>query len=215
MPVIAENISTFVAATSYHATLRAIGNLRPFATDRQKEALLERFSMHLSERETFDDWGRPHKKLFNEVKVISFNPMDNHLHNLAHQISRLGLQSFMSRIASGHAREFNRDTGWRGKVFSPFNAKPFEEFADPTQIRDMIAYIELNDPIKQLETPYTSHQAIVGNVSYDWYDPQIALNVFGGFDNYCEFINRRGPAIVARKLIERGISPRKHPFRPI
>lgn len=215
MAVIAEHISTYTPDTTYHATMRAIGNLRPFLSDAQKERLLDRFAMHLSPEETFDTFGRPHTKLHRELKVISFNPMDNHLHNLAHQRTRDGLQKFMSRLSSGVAREFNRDQRWRGQVFSSFAAKPFQEFADPTQIRDMIAYIELNDPIKQLETPYTSHQAIVGNVSYDWYDPQIALNVFGGFDNYCEFINRRGPAIVARKLIERGISPRKHPFRPI
>jgi REP element-mobilizing transposase RayT len=215
MPVIAENISTFTPNTTYHATARAIGNLKPFRTAAQKQALLDRFAMHLDPRETADDWGRPHIKLNHVVEVIAFNPMDNHIHNLAHQWSRDGIQQLMSRVLSGHARWFNRDSGWRGKVFSPFGANPFQEFADPTQIRDMVAYIELNDPIKQFDTPFTSYQVLVGNAESTWYDPSTALKVFGGMDSYREFMNRRGPAIVRRKLIEWGIDPRKHPYRPI
>lgn len=215
MPVIAPNISSFTANTTYHATVRAIGNLRPFATDAKKEELLGRMANHLSPRELFDRWGRPYTKLHREVRVISFNPMDNHLHNLAHQKTADGLRKLMSRVIAAQARSFNRQTGWRGQVFSSFAANPFQEFADPTQIRDMVAYIELNNPILQFETPFTSHQAIVGNVEYDWFDPTFTLEIFGGFDNYREFMNRRGPSIVRRKLLEWRIDPRRHPYRPI
>ncbi len=213
--VIAEHISTFTRNTTYHTTLRAIGNLKPFETRDQKRALLERFAIHLSPRETFDDWGRPHKKLYREVKVIAFNPMDNHLHNLTHQISDDGVRKLISRVSSGFAREYNRQTGWRGKVFGEFAAKPFDEMADPTQILDMLAYIELNNPISQFETPFTSYQALIGNERHDWFDPDYVLKIFGGMDNYREHMNRRGPAIVRRKLIEAGIDPRRHPYRPI
>lgn len=215
MAVIAENISTYTPNTSYHATVRAIGNLKPFATRDQKEELLGRFANHLSPIETFDDWGRPHTKLHREVSVIAFNPMANHLHNLAHQRTRDGLQKLMSRVIAAQARSFNRRTDWRGKVFSGFGAVPFQESVDPTQIRDMVAYIELNDPIRQFETPFTSYQALIGNEQRDWYDGSIVLGVFGGMDGYREFMNRRGPSIVRRKLFEWGIDPRRHPYRPI
>lgn len=215
MAVIAPNISTFTANSGYHLTSRAIGNLKPFASDAQKRELLRRFENHLSPRETWDDWGRAHKKLFNEVEVIAFNVMDNHLHNLAHQKTADGITKLMSRVLAAQARSFNRETGWRGQVFSEFAANPFQEFADPTQIRDMIAYIELNNPITQFETPFASYQALVGNVEYTWFDSSTSLNIFGGMDNYREFMNRRGPSIVRRKLIEWGIDPRRHPYRPI
>ncbi|MBJ7353907.1 MAG: hypothetical protein JHC98_03705 [Thermoleophilaceae bacterium] len=215
MAIIAPNISTFIANHGYHITARAIGNLKPFATDSQKRELLSRFEKHLSPHETWDNWGRPHTKLHSEVSVVAFNPMDNHLHNLAHQRSADGIPKLMSRVLAAQARAFNRETGWRGQVFSEFNAKPFEEFSDPTQICDMIAYIELNNPITQFETPFTSYQALIGAEKHTWYDPSTALNVFGGMDNYREFMNRRGPAIVRRKLIEWGIDPRRHPYRPI
>jgi hypothetical protein len=121
----------------------------------------------------------------------------------------------MSRVIARQADSFNARTGWRGAVFSGYDATPFEESVDPTQIKDIVAYIELNDPVQQFETPYASYQVIAGNLKCDWYDPTFVLGVFGGIDGYREHMNRRGPAIVRRKLREWDIDPRRHPYRPI
>lgn len=207
--------SAYRSNTTYHVTTRAIGNLRPFASDEQKAELLDRFARHLVPRETFDSWGRPHVKLHSEVKPITFNVMDNHLHKIAHQFSRDGLTRLMARVMAPQARSFNKATGWRGKVFAPFAATPFEELIDPTQIRDMVAYVELNDPVQQFETPFAGYQALIGNLQCEWFDGEMLLGIFGGMDGFREHMNRRGPAIVSRKLIERGIDPRRYPFRPI
>lgn len=208
-------INTFLPNRSYHATSRAIGNLRPFKTAEQKEELLERIGHHLSDAPTHNQWGRPYKKLGNEVRSIGFNVMDNHLHKIAHQYSADGLSQLMSRVLSWQARSYNKSSGWRGKVFSPFNATPFEELIDPTQIKDMVAYVELNDPKLQFETPFASFQVMTGNLRCDWFDPSFVLGVFGGAEHFCEHMNRRGPAIVRRKFIDWGIDPRRYPYRPI
>lgn len=205
----------FVANRSYHLTARAIGNLKPFARDEDKAELLDRFGNHLNPFPEKNRWGKPYVKLADEVKSITFNVMDNHLHNVAHQFTVDGITKLMSRVMARQADSFNKRTGWRGKVFSPFDATPFEEMADPTQIKDMVAYVELNDPIQQFETPFASYQVIAGNLECDWYDPDYVLGIFGGIDNYREHMNRRGPAIVRRKLIEWQINPKKHPYRPI
>lgn len=215
MTVNSPHASTYRRNFTYHLTSRAIGNLRPFASDAQKQELLDRFTHHLDPSESFDDWGRPHTKLHREIRPITFNVMDNHLHKIAHQLSKDGLTKLMHRVMAPQARAFNRDTGWRGKVFEPFAATPFEELIDPTQIKDMVAYVELNDPIQQFDAPYAGYQALIGNVSYAWFDRDYVLGIFGGLDSYKEHMNRRGPSIVRRKLIEWGISPRKHPYRPI
>lgn len=215
MGIHSEYISTYTANTTYHVTARAIGNLKPFGTDDQKEEFLQRFAIHLSPEETHDTWGRPHVKLNNELRIGCFNIMDNHSHTLPHQNSRDGVTKLMSRVLARHAQSFNKRTGWRGKVFSQFDATPFDEFSDPTHIREMIAYIELNNPILQFETPFASHQVLIGNRKCDWLDTSMVLGVFGGMDGYREHMNRRGPAIVRRKLIEWGIDPRRHPYRPI
>lgn len=205
----------FIANKTYHCTSRAIGSLKPFQRDAEKAEVLARFGNHLGAEPTINQWSRPYVKLGDEVKSLSFNIMDNHLHKLAHQYTADGIPKLMSRVMARQADSHNKRTGWRGKVFSPFHAKPFEEMADPTQIKDMVAYIELNDPIKQFETPFASYQVIVGNLECDWYDPSFVLGVFGGIDNYREHMNRRGPAIVKRKLFEWGIDWRRHPYRPI
>ncbi|MGK2879106.1 MAG: hypothetical protein ACSLFF_11130 [Solirubrobacterales bacterium] len=207
--------NSFVANKSYHSTARAIGNLQPFKTAAQKAELLDRFGNHLSHEPVLNPWGKPYLKLNDEVKTLAFNPMNNHLHNISHQLSNDGITKLMSRVMAKQAASFNKQSGWRGSVFSPFHAKPFEESLDPTQIKDMIAYVELNDPIQQFETPFASYQVIAGNLKCDWYDPEFVLGVFGGMDGYCEYMNRRGPAIVRRKLIESGISPRRYPFKGI
>lgn len=208
-------ITKFQKNRTYHVTSRAIGSLRPFATPDQKAELLERIGCHLGAEPTHNQWGRPYRKLGHLIDTISFNVMDNHLHDVAHQHSATAVSGLMARVMARQARSFNAQTGWRGKVFSPFNATPFEELIDPTQIKDMVAYVELNDPVQQFETPFASYQVMIGNLRCDWYDPAVVLGVFGGVESYCEFMNRRGPAIVRRKLIDWGINPKRHPYRPI
>ena len=205
----------FVANTTYHSTIRAVGNLQPFKRPEQKAELLDRFGNHLSREPTHSRWGRPYLKLHGEVKSLAFNPMNNHLHRVDHQLTVDGITKLMSRVMAKQAESFNKQSGWRGTVFSPFHATPFEEQVDPTQIKDMIAYVELNDPVQQFETPFASYQVIVGNLECAWFDPEYALGVFGGMDGFREHMNRRGPWIVRRKLIDWGIDPRKHPYRPI
>lgn len=205
----------FAANKTYHSTTRAIGNLQPFKTPAQKAELLDRFGNHLSPEPTFNEWRRPYLKLNDEVKTLAFNPMNNHLHKVSHQTTADGITRLMSRVLARQADSFNKKSGWRGSVFTPFHATPFDEFHDPTQIKDMIAYVELNDPIQQFETQFASYQVIAGNLDCDWFDPEFVLGVFGGMDGYREYMNRRGPAIVRRKLIEWGINPRRYPFKGI
>lgn len=205
----------FVANTTHHITTRAVGNLQPFKRPGQKAELLDRFGNHLSPEPTHNPWGRPYLKLSDEVKSLAFNPMDNHLHHVAHQFTTDGITRLMSRVMARQAESFNKQSGWRGTVFSPFNATPFVEHHDPTQIKDMIAYVELNNPIQQFETPFASYQVVAGNLKCDWYDPDYVLGVFGGIDGYREHMNRRGPGIVRRKLIDWRIDPRRYPYRPI
>jgi hypothetical protein len=196
-------------------TTRAVGNLKPFASNEAKAELLDRFGNHLSPGVTRNQWHRPYVKLDDEVKTISFNVMDNHLHNISHQYTANGLTKLMSRVMAKQAASHNKLTGWRGPVFTGFTATPFEEMIDPTQIKDMVAYVELNNPITQFETPFASYQKIAGNLECDWYDPAFVLGIFGGLDLYREHMNRRGPHIVRRKLIEWNIDPRRYPYRPI
>ena len=86
------------ANTGYHTTTRAHGNLKPFKRARDKAELLDRFGHHLSREPTHNRWRRPYLKLDDEVKAISFNVMDNHLHNAMHQYSPDGIRKLMSRV---------------------------------------------------------------------------------------------------------------------
>lgn len=208
-------LTHFQANRTYHVTTRGIGNLKPFASHAQKAELLERIGNHLSVEPLCNQWGRPYTKLTDQISTLSFNVMDNHLHDVMHQLRADAITRLMSRVMARQADSFNQSTGWRGKVFSPFNATPFEELIDPTQIKDMVAYVELNDPIQQFEAPFASYQVMIGNLRCDWFDPAKVLGVFGGTEEICEHMNRRGPAIVRRKLIDWGINPQRHPFRPI
>jgi len=208
-------ITSFQPNRTYHLTARALGNLQPFKDRKHKAELLDRFANHLAPEPTHNQWGRPYRKLSNEIDTISFNVMDNHLHDVVHQRRKDAITQLMSRVMARQADAFNKATGWRGKVFSPFNASPFEELIDPTQIRDMVAYVELNNPIEQFETPFASFQVMTGQLACDWYDPEVVLGVFGGVESYCEYMNRRGPSIVKRKLFEWGIPAVRRPYRPI
>lgn len=202
--------------TAFHATTHAISDFKAFATPRFKAELLQRFRNHLSPVRTVDNSRRPHTKLIESVCVLAYCVLDNHLHVVLHQYAPDGMRQLIHRVLSSYGRFVNRELGRRGPVFDGrYAAVEIDELRGADQIRSAIAYTLLNDPILQLDNPFCSHDVLSGARNCDWIDRDQVLAIFGGWEQYREFMNRRGPKIVRRKLKEWNIDPDLHPYRPI
>lgn len=196
--------------------MHGIGDLKVFATYALKTDLLQRFRNHLSRDRTVDSSRRPHTKLFDEVCVLAYCVMDNHLHTVLHQYPPDGMRRLMHRVLGAYGRHLNREIGRRGPVFDGrYAAVEIDELRGADQLKRAIAYTLLNDPVQQLDNPFCSHDVMSGARSSDWIDRDQALAIFGGWKSYRDYMNRHGPEIVRRKLIEWKLDPADHPYRPI
>lgn len=154
-------------------------------------------------------------KLFDEVIVLAFCILDNHVHLVLHQFTADGIRKLMSRVLASYARDFNRQMNWRGPVFDGRYSAKRVDATDIDYLKNMIAYVELNDPIQQFDNPFSSHSVLSGQRACSWLDQERTMAIFGGVDGYRNHMNRVGPAIVKRKIERLGLAPEKFPYRPI
>lgn len=153
-------------------------------------------------------------KLIGLVEVLAYSVMDNHLHTVVHQITADGMYRLMHRVLSAFARDYNREHNRKGPLFDARHAATPLNDTDPDHIRFAIAYIHLNHPIAQLDYEWGSHLVLAGERACSWIDRNRTLAVFGGVEGYVHFMNNYGPKIVREKLIEWGLPPDSHPYRP-
>ena len=176
--------------------------------------LLNRFYNHLSPHVTRDKSWRKHVKLIGLVEVLAYCVMDNHLHVVLHQFTADGMRRLMQRVLPSFVREFNRIRGRKGPLFDARHAATHLDDAEPDHVKFAIAYTHLNHPIEQLDYEWGSHLVMTGERSCSWIDRDRTLAVFGGVEGYVEFMNRYGPKVTRQKLVEWGLPPDSHPYRP-
>lgn len=202
------------ANTSWHVTVRSISERRAFLRRVDKASLLERFSNHLSPKPTRDRKRRLHVKLTGMVEVLAFCVMDNHLHTIIHQNIPDGIRRLMQRVLPSFVRYYNREHDRRGPLFDARHESTLLDDKSPDHIRNAIGYVHLNHPIEQLDYEWGSHVVLTGERACSWIDKDKTLAVFGGVPGYVDFMNTYGPKIVREKLVEWGLPPDSHPYRP-
>lgn len=197
----------------YHVTLHAVARTRSFASDIHKAEYLSRIANYLGPRRQRNSSRHHYASLRDEVRVLAFCVLDNHVHLIVRDLTGLGMTNLMHRVNTGYVTYFNRRHNRRGPLFDArFAAKPIY---DDEHARSAIAYVNLNHVSEQLDYRFSSHGAHVGDTPVDWLATADALAFFGGRDGYKRYINRHGATIIRRKLEEQALPPYRHPFRPM
>lgn len=111
----------------------------------------------------------------------------------------------LHRSLTAYTKYFNRRTGHLGLLFGSRYKAILIEDADPYYMKYAIAYTHLNDPILQLDHPWTSHLIYMGEEASNWVDVEAGLALFGGRVEYAKFMNTYGPGIVNKKLEKLGL----------
>jgi hypothetical protein len=187
-----------------------------FETVADHREFLDRLRRHLTRDRVLDDHWRPYAKLHDQVSVLAYGLMRNHFHLVIHQQVRDGVERLLQRALNGYGKYFNRRTGQTGPLFGSRYKASLLADDDPYRMKYAIAYTHLNDPILQLDHPWTSHRIYMGEEKSDWVDVEAGLALFGGRAGYVKYMNAEGPRIVRNKLKARGLD--KDPtlaYRPI
>lgn len=199
--------------TIFHVISRGVDKMPIFRTPVDHAEFLECFRRYLCRERRTDRFRRVYRKLHDQSSVLAFGLMNNHFHMVVEQKSADGLRALAQSALIGYGRYFNDRHRRVGPVFQGrYKARPAESTFDR---RYVIAYVHLNDPIRQLDHPWTTHQLYTGEQCSDWLDRERGLALFGGIDGYVEFMDRHGPAIVQRKLEKLEMFDRTLGYRPI
>ena len=204
---------THTPGAMYHVTLHSAARTVAFEASTNKSEYLSRIANYLSPRESRNSSRHRYADLRGEVRVLTYCLLDDHVHLPVHDITGDGMSNLMHRVNTSYSHYFNKRHSRRGPLFdAPFAAKPI---ADRNHARAVIAYTHLNHVEQQLDWRHCGHRAFMGDDKIDWLDVETALDLFGGRAGYVRYMNRNGPAIIRRKLEEKGIDPFRHRYRPI
>jgi putative transposase len=197
-----------------HVTCQGNDGSDIFREPQDRIAFLERIANYLSPERRTDSTGRPYAKLGDEVELHAFSPMNSHYHLPMRQTVEGGATNLMRRVQTSYARYFNNKYGGVGPVFrSRYTAKPI---LTTEHYRQVILYTHLQNVRLQLDYPFNSHRALMGEESFDWLSVDSCLELFeGGRAGYVDFTNEYGAETLERKCDEIGVPHHEHPFRPV
>ncbi len=199
--------------TAFHVLNRGVAGTQIFRSSIDHAEFLNCFRRYLDPARETDSSRRPYRKLHDSVGLFAYALMMNHFHLVVLQKCGGGLPALMHPAMTGYSRCFNDRHERRGPLFeSRYSARPAETDFD---LRFMIVYLHLNDPIRQLEHEWTSHRLYIGDQSSSWVDIERGLALFGGINGYVRFMDRQGPRIVSRKLAKIGLLDPDFAYRPI
>lgn len=182
--------------TTYHVFNRGLGRQVIFFDDLDRREFVQCFRRHLSPVEFVDQWGRPYKKMNDQVSVLAYCLMPNHFHLVLHQLTSDGISRLMHAAMAGYTRYFNRRHGRSGRLCGGgFRAVPK---LDPTDAATAILYVHCNNEMNA-EYEFCSHNAYMagelrGEPSVgppvDWLDIRGGLKIFRGRDEYARRLAR-------------------------
>ena len=153
----------------HHVMVRGLEKRKIFLSRRDREDLLQRFSLVLPKA-----GGR----------LYAWSLLPNHFHLLL-RTGPMGLSSIMRRILTGYAVSFNRRYGRSGYLFqNRYKSILVEEEA---YLLALVRYIHLNPlraklvrDVKELDSyPWSGHGALLGKREYPWQDCKYVLSQMG------------------------------------
>lgn len=157
-----------VSGTLHHVIIRGIENRPIFADNVDREKFLNRLGRLVQETET---------------KIYAWALLPNHAHFLLRSGAK-GLSTFMRRLLTGYAQEYNRRHQRNGHLFQ--NRYKSIVCQEEIYFQQLVRYIHLNplraglvQDFKQLEDyKWTGHGVLMGKRECLWQDSKYVLSWF-------------------------------------
>lgn len=224
-----NTIRHYATGHLYHIYNRGVEKRKIFRDEADYSTFLSIVKDYLTSKETlktdipsrYTPYWRSHLKK-NEIELICFCLMPNHLHFLVKQNTKDGITRFMRRICNAFVRYFNKKHERIGTLFQGKFKTVLVE-TDPYLLH-LTRYIHLNplelikpttpNPLKWLQTyPYSSYPEYLNLRTTAWVQPRLVLSFFKtaqrenpdlhDFSSYQSFVESypEGPAARLADLI--------------
>lgn len=149
------------------------------------ESLIAR---HLSPTPVADSRGRYFRHYYDDIHLMAYCLMPNHLHLLVYQYDKeRAISSLMSSVLTSYTMYFNQKYGRRGSLFeSTYKAVTV---TSNEQLLHITRYIHLNHPDFR-SWDWSSYQDYLWPESRrEWIDTSRVLKLFTSTDKYQEFVD--------------------------
>jgi REP-associated tyrosine transposase len=179
--------------TLHHVIVRGIEKRRIVDDQKDRESFISRLGELASGTDTL---------------IYSWSLMTNHLHLLLHSGEK-GLSSFMRRLLTGYAIEYNRRHKRHGHLFQ--NRYKSIVCDGDAYFLELVRYIHLNPLraglVKDLDQlnryRWSGHSTVMGRVNNEWQNRERVLGMFGN--------EERGAVQAYRQFVEEGVSMGSRP----
>lgn len=176
----------YVAGQYYHIYSRGIDKKPLFREDSDYEFFLSLFKRYLSTEDQFNTSRVKYPSFKNDVQIIAFCLMSNHIHLLLFQKNEQGMKKLMQSVMTSYSMYFNQKYEHYGPVFQ---GRYLASLIDKDNYLEHISrYIHLN-PKEYLKYPYSSLQYYLGSKNADWLTIKPIMNAFKGSSDYLRFVS--------------------------
>lgn len=176
---------TYLADSYYHIYARGHNKNTIFHDDDDYAVFLNLFKRYLSNKPIKDKKGREYTWLHNEIELLAYCLMPNHLHALVYQHNAEALTKLFKPILTTYGMYLNKKYKRSGPVLqSRFRASLIYNDAYLTHIS---RYLHLN-PNSYKTWSFSSLPYYVGTQSAEWLRPDKILSLFDGQEEYGEFL---------------------------
>jgi hypothetical protein len=173
---------------SYHVWGRARDGIRLFRDDEDRATFEGLIARYLSKVPHFDARGNPYVQLRDEVRACAGNQLTTHYHLIAWQKLPGGIDNLMRRVIHAYTRYYHSKYGTSGSLFpGPYRAR---RIIGRKSLKWRIAYVQKNHKELGLDWKFSTHRYFNGDGGPDWLEVDATLDVFGGLDDYLEYMEK-------------------------
>ncbi len=179
-------VKQYTPESYYHVYSRGVNKAPVFIDDADKLYFLGLLKRYLSRESTKSSARVTYRSYFNELEVLCYCLMDNHIHLLIYQHDDHAIVGFMRSLMTSYSMYFNRRHKRVGPVFqSRYLASRID---NDSYLLHISRYIHLN-PRLWRTYGFSSLSYYLGEKRADWVRPQRVLELFGGSDKYLDFVS--------------------------
>lgn len=183
----AKNLEkVYVENGYYHVYSRGINKQKIFLDDQDYRVYLSLFKRYLSHEPTKDNKGRKYPSYSNEIALLAYCLMPNHVHAFVCQSEPRAMTELFRSIMTAYGMYFNKKYNRQGPLFqSRFKASLIQNEA---YFQHISRYIHLN-PHDYKGYEFSSYQYYLGNKFAEWLQPEKVLDGFVSVDEYARFVD--------------------------
>jgi putative transposase len=178
-------VKEYVADSYYHIYTRGVDGRQIFLTPEDFACFLDYLKRYLDPVPHKDREGRPYPNFHDQLELLAYCLMGNHLHLFVYQTEVRAITDFMRALLTSYTMYFNREHKRSGSLFqSHYHA---ELTTHEAYLLHITRYIHLI-PGDYLHYAYSSYPYYIGHKQAEWLRPERVLGLIKGQGRYETFV---------------------------